>query len=49
VPAETPAPVLYGLGGRSTNNPFRIELEGWLELLRNSRASGRRLRPARYV
>lgn len=42
VPAEAPAPVLYGLGGRGTNNPVRIELEGWLELISSRRDRLRR-------
>jgi sterol desaturase/sphingolipid hydroxylase (fatty acid hydroxylase superfamily) len=42
VPAEVPAPALYGLTTSPTNNPLRIELEGWLELVSNRRESSRR-------
>lgn len=37
---EVAPPVQYGLNGEPTNNPLRIELNGWLELM------GGRVRPA---
>lgn len=38
VPADVPAPVLYGPKGPAIGNPVRIEMKGWQELLPTRRS-----------